>query len=200
MKLQFLTLLLIVSAAARGQNIRLLQEFDKIPLNKQRYEIEGYMSGLTDFGNAEQSKYNYDKYTNTVYSGQDHSSITLAFYDGVLYYKKLTIKYSIEQISNAKEEAENLKKYIVERNKVLSKSSGEVTNKVYGGAVGESSSYYLSKSLKNYIEKSVTFEATLEFTTENDLTKAKLIGYEVLYQSVDLSNTTLDANTGFSTP
>src|SRR6185312_4597656 len=108
-------------------------------------EIEGYMSNLTDFGNPEQSKYNYDKYTNTVYSDQNNSTITLAFYDGVLYYKKLTIKYGIGKIKNAKDEAANLKRYIVENNKVLDKSTGELTNKIYGGAVGEESTYYLSK-------------------------------------------------------
>lgn len=199
MRLFFLLLLFCISISAKGQNLRLLQEFDKIPLNMQRYEIEGYMSTLNDFGNPEHSKYNYDKYTYTIYTGQGNSLITLAFYDGVLYYKKLTMKYNTDQIHFAKEEANNLKNYIAGKNAVINKSTGELTNKVYGGTVGESTSYYMSKSLKNYVTKSATFKADLDFTTENNATKAKLIGYEVIYESVDLSKTALNAETGYST-
>lgn len=189
--------LVILGLSANSQNLRLLQQFDKIPLSSKQYEIDGYMSTFSDYGNPEKNKYDNDNYSYVKYSAKTGSTILLCFNKGILYLKRLVVKYPINEMETAKSECDNIKSYVLLNNKIVFKSINEISNGVYGGTIGQSYSYYLNTSTKNHKSKTVNFEETLLFDIINGKQIAKIIGYEIEYESVDLSKTGLDSKTGF---
>ncbi len=192
---------IFLSFSAHSQNLRLLESFDKIPMSSKRFEIEGIMNSFSGF---KQTKvldgwaFPKNTYISIEYVDSNDDEIILFFYQGILYQKRLIIKYSLNDIQLAKEEFLNLKKYITTKNIVVKRGSGEISNKAYGGQIGQSESYYLTNSTKNYKVISAEFSGALDISYENDKTTAKIIGYELIYEHVDLSKTILDAKTGFS--
>lgn len=196
-----LIIFLFISTYVNAQNLRLLENFDKIPLSSQRFEIEGFMASFSEF---KQNKINstFDlpekKYLAIEYSGENNAKIILFFNNGVLYLKRLQLNYPLESQNIAREEFVNLKKMIITNNVILSKGDGEITNKIYGSKIGESVTYYLTKSTKLYRTKSAEFAGILDFSYDKEKSTAKIVGYSVRYECTDLSKTILDAKTGYS--
>jgi len=194
-----LIFLLLLFKQVVGQNTRELENFDKIPMSIQQFEAEGYMANLTEYASPKKNGYSYGGYTYLQFNNiSSNSAILLCFYKGVLYTKKYGLKYPMNNMQICKIEFGNLKKHIVSSNTILSKGESEITNKAYGGVIGNSITYYLTKSTKQYRTKSADYKAILDFKYGGEKLEAKIKGYSVLYEVTDLSGTVLDAKTGYS--
>lgn len=202
LKKYFFAIPLFIAYSATAQNIRLLESFDKILLSSKRYEVEGMMASFPLFQKLRVND-TWDlpekKYIAIEYASTGGDEIILFFYEGTLYQKRLIFKYSLQDFNVAEEEFINLKKYIASKNVILRKTEDVISNDAYGGQVGKGITFYLTSSTKNYKRHSIDLSAALDFSYENQKTIAKIVGYELKYESVDLSKTSLDARTGFRT-
>lgn len=198
MKRCLIILFLFGTNSLFAQNLRLLKQFDAIQLSSNQYEAEGLMSPLKEFVIIETNKFKYNDYDWVKYGSNDGSIIYLCFYKGILYLKKLTLKYPINQMQDCKDELKNIQAYITSNNAVLQSNKGIISNKAYGGDIGVSYDYYLTKSTKNYRAKDVSFSASLSFDYPDGKSTAKIIGYQLDYESVDLNKTDLDAKIGYT--
>jgi len=185
---------LAITLNCKAQNLRLLNSFDNITLGSARYEAEGYMVNINEYV-AKPNNYNYDNYTYSEYYSKDSSTIMLCFYKGILYLKRLQIKYSTKQMQLAKEESENIKKYILSNNKITSQNSADLTQGTYG-TIGKSYSFYINSNPKINKVKTVDFSGTLDVSGDKKPFTFTLIGYQVNYESVDLSKTELNVSKG----
>lgn len=196
---KYLTIFFIVfTTSAAAQNLRVLENFDRIPLSSQRFEVEGFMATFSGYKQEKvNDKWDPDKkYIAIEYVDSKDGKIILFFYEGVLYLKRLILSYSLEDLGLAKEEFENLKKYIVSTNTIVKKSEGIISNKAYGSQIGEGVTYSLTSSTKLYKRKSADFFGALDISYNyGKPTTAKIIGYNLKYECIDLSKTTLDAKT-----
>lgn len=132
------------------------------------------------------------------YTGSSDEEIILMFLDGILYAKRLTLNYPIEELKVAKEEFENLQEYIESKNMVVIKSKNKLFNQAYGSQIAEDVSCSLTNSTKGFKSKSAIFSGKLDFLYGVEQSSAKINGYCLQYESIDLSKTKLDAKTGYS--
>lgn len=205
LKSSIFIIVFFISYSAYSQNLRLLESFNKIPMSSKRFEIEGTMNSFSGFKQTKVAD-NWDlpkkRYIAIEYSSSTGDELILFFYEGVLYQKRLILKYSLNDLELAKEEYANLKKYVKTKNVIMRISGGEITNKAYGGQIGQGENYFLTNSSKNHKVISADFSGILDFSYdfshENAKTITKIIGYKIVYEHVDLSKTILDAKTGFS--
>src|ERR1700748_1274656 len=112
MKFSLFTFGVLLCLSTQAQNLRILQGFDKIPLNSERYVIEGYINNVGEFYSPKNGTVQDNKYLYIEYSGTNRDSLILGFYDGILFFKKLILKYSISEQGFAKKEYENIKTHI----------------------------------------------------------------------------------------
>lgn len=195
MKYLFYWVLLTGSLSASAQNMRVLQQFDKILLGSQKFEIEGYMSSYLmeykkDETNNRDLGYEYISYISKM------SSMQLNFHKGILYLKRLIIYYPKEGIEEAKIEYENINKYIILTSKVLSEGTTAASNPIYG-KTGSGKVYSLSNSSTKRNVKSITMCSRLSFDFKANPPIGTISGYELIYEWVDLSKTELDATIGY---
>ncbi|RFZ82005.1 hypothetical protein DYU05_15355 [Mucilaginibacter terrenus] len=193
-------LLLIVAKPSFSQSVNLLQQFDKIPLGGQKYELIGYMSNHESFGMEEKEyEFIYKGHSSKSYAN-DTVRVVLDFQEGVLYRKVLKFKYPISQMDYAKSQYLKTQNYLRANNKWLTVYTGTISNEAFGGDIGESVTFNLTKSIKKTNHKEAIFEATLDFKYNeySKVTTATVIGYEVCVESVDLTKTSLDAQKGYT--
>lgn len=201
--MKYLLSLLLVFIALSGfaQSILTIMSFDNIPLSSQRYEVEGFMARHTPF---KLSKVNSSwelpskNYLALEYSGVNGEEVNLLFKDGILYFKRLIINYPLNAQALAKEQYHELQNYISSMKGIVAQKIRAINNKTYGSQIGEAIQYELTKSTKDYKAKEASFLAKLNFNYDNNTTTATVVGYKVKYECTDLSNTTLDLSTGFS--
>jgi hypothetical protein len=189
--------------SVHGQSVELLKQFDAIPLGGKRFEIIGFMASHPRLGReykTAQSTNSYNEYSFNEYT-DDSIRIVLNYHKGILFDKKLVYKYPITQMNLAKIQFQQTSDYIFQPNKVAKTMKSNISNKAFGSDIGESFEFYIDLSDKNYQRKTSTYEATLKFDYNESIkkTSASIIGYEIVYECVDLSNTSLSSKNGFST-
>lgn len=196
---KFLIILFIwvITDVCNAQNLRLIQDFDNIPLGSRQFELEGYMTNFNSYKEEKKVKYNVDDYDYREYYSSDKSSILLSFYKGILYLKRLELKYYVDQMQSAKYECENLKKYIISNNKIVEKSHAELTQGTYG-TIGDAYWYYINSNPKIHKVKRVDYSGSLEVTGSKSPFTYTLVGYQIDYECIDLSKTELNATKGYS--
>lgn len=190
-----------ISPPLFSQNLRLLESFDKIPLGTSRYIIEGLMSNFQGFS-LYRLHDDWDiperKYRAIDYNGRQGEELTLLFHEGILYHKSLKINYLLNEHDLAEEEYENIKNHIISIGGIVDTARFIISNKLYGGQVGESTTYYLNQSSEDYAAKLISKAGTLDFSFKQNDESAWITGYNVRYECVDLSKTSLDSANGYS--
>ena len=200
------TLLIIcfsLLTSVHGQGVELLKQFDSIPLGGKRFEVIGFMESHPNLGSEYRTVQSANSYSDYSFNEYMHDSIriVLNYHKGILFDKKLVYKYPITEMNLAKILFQQTSDYIFQSNKVVKTMKTSISNKAFGSDIGESFEFYIDLSDTKYQRKTSTYEATLKFDYNESIkkTNASIIGYEVVYECVDLSKTSLNSKNGFST-
>ena len=183
-------LLLSKIIPAYSQNTRVVQNFDRIPLNSSKYDVTSFMeSELIDF--TVKKEYKSDFFSDGIreavkYEGVNFDQITLIFYKGLLYDKQLDIFYMNDKYKvNAEREYENLNKHIKTFYTILQRMESKSIR--FGEQDGKGVTYYVKK-----IGNKFTASADLMFKRLFD--NQGTYGYEIEYRVKDVSKTEYDIN------
>lgn len=184
MKKVLLVIILISSyIPAKSQNVRLLKSFDRIMVREQRYNVEGQIASILDFSLKDDKYGAHDakNFSHLTYEDKNGNEIYLDFYKGKLFDKRLMLYHPVQERTQAKEEYENVKKYVVGNNKISKKEHQVETTGSYG-ETGEGEIYILSPKNKFF---SVALSGVLDISYPAGNIKQFISGYNVTYEYSD---------------
>ncbi|HAF32831.1 MULTISPECIES: hypothetical protein [Sphingobacterium] len=183
-------LLLLFKTSVYGQNTRVVESFYKIPLNSSKYDVTSFMeSDLVDF--SVKKTYKSDVFLDGIreaikYEGVNFDQITLIFYKGTLYDKKLDIFYIDPKYKHiAEKEYRNIDKHIRSFFNILKSVESQSIN--FGEQDGNGITYFVKKDGNKFTRQSGLMFKRL-FDSQGTY------GYKIEYNVTDVSKTEYDIN------
>lgn len=193
-----LIILPVLSLQVFSQDLTLIDNFNKIPLGQQKYEIEGIVSSLL-FKQSKISNAGIKDYDFIFYSNTNYENLLLSFYKSVLFSKKILFKYSLEEINNARNSYKNINSLLMKDKPLFKKIPMVSESELYGGEIGYGDVFNIvDPKISPLKSNSVYFKADLEFYEESGIRKAKIVGYNVTLERINFKNTELAYKTRWS--